>query len=185
MAKKTIEVKGITIKVEENDYVSLTDIAKQAAAINPDAAKEPRFIIRNWLRNGSTLAFIETWETLHNPDFNRAGSGTVRLKLSDNSYSPTPQNYIKETNAIGLRSKAGKYGGTYAHEDLALNFCYWLSPIFQVYFIKEFRRMKKQELLGSTTEWALKKIWDSANEIRVLVETVEELKKGKHLEEEE
>lgn len=99
------------------------------------------------MRNNSTLAFIETWETLHNLDFDGENSAGIRLSLSDNTFSSTPQMYSEKTNAIGLRSTAGRYGGTYAHEDITLNFCYWLSPIFQVYFIKEFRRMEKARII--------------------------------------
>lgn len=181
MSKREIEVNGVTIKIEENNFVSLTDIAKQVSLINLESAQEPRFIIRNWLRNAGTLAYIETWETLHNPNFNRAEAGTVRLKAINNTYSPTPQKFIEETNAIGLKSKAGKYGGTYAHEDIAINFCYWLSPVFQVYFIKEFRRLKQNEKAENTIDWAIKKLADSTQQNAVLLDMLKEIRKNQAL----
>lgn len=178
MAKKKLEVQGVLIKVEENDYVSLTDIAKQANRAGYPSDQDSYFIIRNWFQNRTTLLFIETWETIHNPNFNLQASKEFRLNAIEKSFPATAQNYIKQTGAIGIISKSGRYGGTFAHEEVALNFCFYISPVFQVYFTQEFRRMKKQEFLESTTDWALNKVLDSANTIQVLVETIQDLRAG-------
>lgn len=127
---------------------------------------------------------METWETIHNVNFKRDESITFRISAIERGFLPTPQSYIEKTGAIGIISKSGRYGGTYAHEDLALNFCYWLSPVFQAYFIQEFRRMKKQEVLENTTDWALMKAINGADEIRILLETIQELRAGTKSEEE-
>lgn len=179
MAKKEIEVQGIVIKVEKNDYVSLTDIAKQSTKVGYASEQDFYFIIRNWFQNQTTLLFLETWEIIHNPAFNQKASADFRSKAVERSFPATAQNYIKQTGAIGLISKSGRYGGgTFAHEDIALNFCYWISPVFQLYFIKEFRRMKKQELLESTTDWTLNKVLDSARSIQILVESMQDMRAG-------
>lgn len=185
MAKKNIKVQGIIIKVEKNDYVSLTDIAKQSTQVGYASEQDFYFIIRNWFHNQTTLLFLETWEIIHNPEFNQRASTEFREKAVQRSFPATAQNYIRETNAIGLISKSGRYGGTFAHEDIALNFCYWISPVFQLYFIQEFRRMKKQELLENTTDWALNKVLDSADSIRILVETIQDMRTGIETGEEE
>ncbi len=139
-SKKTIKVFDTEIRIEignNKDFISLTDIAKQRD-------DEPRFVIRNWISTRNTILYLEAWEELHNPSFNRAGFRTVREKFF-NTGSLTPKSWITETNASGITSKSGRYGGTFAHSDIALNFCYWLSPAFQVYFIKEFQRLKNEE----------------------------------------
>ena len=159
MAKKkktTIEVQGLIIRIEdvnEKDFISLTDIARQSKG------NEPRFLIRNWLRNSNTLEFLDTWEKIHNSNFKRDQMGTFRIWAQSNRSNITAKVYIEETGAIGLVSKSGRYGGTWGHSDLALNFMYWLSPSFQVYFIKEFQRLKENEslLLGQTQRWTLKR----------------------------
>jgi len=146
MAKEKIIVQGVEIRIEigdSKDYISLTDIAKNRKE------DEPRFVIRNWMSTRNTILYLSTWEELHNPDFNRAGFRTVRDEFFEKG-SLTPKSWLTKTDAIGIESRAGRYGGTYAHSDIALNFCYWLSPAFQVYFIKEFQRLKQEEaiLLG-------------------------------------
>ncbi len=132
MAKKTIIVEGKNIAMlvqDDNDYISLTDIAKLSD-------NEPRFVIRNWLSTQNTIAYLGAWESLHNPNFNRAGFRTVKDEFFEKPFSLTPTRWIEITNPIGIRSTSGKYsGGTYAHKDIALNFCYWLSPVFQIYLI--------------------------------------------------
>ena len=148
MAKEKIIVQGVEIRIEtgdSKDYISLTDIAKNRRG------DEPRFVIRNWMSTRNTILYLSTWEELHNPDFNSAGFRTVRDDFFETG-SLTPKSWLEKTDAIGIESRAGRYGGTYAHSDIALNFCYWLSPAFQVYFIKEFQRLKQEEalLLGKT-----------------------------------
>jgi len=165
---KKIEVQGLFIRIDQindNDFVSLTDIAKKVD-------DEPRFTIRNWMRNNQTLEFLEVWEITHNPDFNRAESGTFRLKANSNTFSTTPQKWINTTNAKGLISKAGKYGGTYAHRDIALNFCYWLSPSFQVFFIKAFQQLIEDAFDKKSLQWHISKITDNIDEVRNLLDTI-------------
>ena len=159
MAKKKINVEGFEITIlvgDKADYISLTDIAKQSA-------DEPRFTIRSWMRNNSTLAYLDEWESVHNPDFKRGEAATFRLNATNNSFSASVTAWIEATGAIGLRSRAGRYGGTYAHREIALNFCYWLSPTFQVYLIKEFDRLKAAEAKELDTEWNVKRIMAKAN----------------------
>jgi len=168
MSNKKIEVQGLSIRVEQiddNDFVSLTDIAKKID-------DEPRFTIRNWMRNNQTLEFLHVWEDIHNYDFKRAESGTFRLKANSNSFSPTPQKWVNTTNAIGIISKAGRYGGTYAHRDIALNFCYWLSPAFQVYFIKAFQQLIEEQYSNRNLEWHISKLTDNVDEMRNLLDTI-------------
>jgi hypothetical protein len=169
MSKQKINVQGLTITIEQvkdSDYISLTDIAKKSD-------KEARFLIMSWLKNRSTLEFLETWEELHNPDFKRDHLVTFKDKYLQNRNILTPQNWISETNAIGLVSKSGRYGGgTYAHKDIALNFCYWLSPSFQVYLIKEFQRLKEEEFSKKNLEWHIERITNLVDETRNWLDTV-------------
>ena len=169
MAKKKINVQGLTIRLEaiqDEDYVNLTDIAKQ------QNKSEPRFLMMSWLKNQSTLEFLETWETVHNPNFKRDQMVTFRLEASSNRNIITIQKLITETGMVGLKSKQGRYGGTWAHSDIALNFCYWLSPKFQVYFVKEFQRLKKEEFSRKNLEWHISKITDNIDEVRNLLDTI-------------
>ncbi|MEM1322545.1 MAG: KilA-N domain-containing protein [Bacteroidota bacterium] len=160
MAKKKITVEGIEIAIlvgDKRDYISLTDIARQAA-------DEPRFTIRSWMRNNNTLAYLDEWESVHNPDFKRGDAATFRLKALNNSFSATVTAWVSATNALGLQSRAGRYGGTFAHREIALNFCYWLSPTFQVYLIKEFDRLKAEEAKAlGRSDWDIKRIMTKAN----------------------
>ncbi len=140
--KQKIEVQGLPITIEtigENDYVSLTDLAKHRGSDAKD-------IIKSWLRNGSTLHFIEAWEELHNSKFKREQMFPFYKDATDSArrHLITTQRLAAETDAVGIVSKAGRNGGTWAHCDLALNFCYWFEPRFQLYFLKEFQRLKKK-----------------------------------------
>lgn len=169
MSKQKLNVQGLTITIEQvkdTDYISLTDIAKKSD-------KEARFLIMSWLKNRSTLEFLETWEELHNPDFKRDQMVTFREKYLQNRNILTPQTWISQTGAIGLVSKSGRYGGgTYAHKDIALNFCYWLSPSFQVYLIKEFQRLKEEEFSKKNLEWHIERITNLVDETRNWLDTV-------------
>ena len=139
---KTIEVLSTEIKVktiDQNDFICLTDIAKSK---NPD---HPDDLIRNWLRNRNTLELLGIWEQLHNPDFNPVEFDGVRKQAGLNSFTLTPKQWITSTQAIGLVSKAGRYGGTYAHKDIAFEFASWVSVEFKLYLIKEFQRLKEAE----------------------------------------
>ena len=129
MAKKKITVQGLDITIletKESDFISITDIAKKTSE------QEPKFLIRNWLQNSSTLEFLDVWESLHNDNFKGAEMSTFRLNAMSRTFSATVQKYIEQTGAIGIISKSGRYGGTWAHQDIAFNFAYWLSPSFQV-----------------------------------------------------
>jgi hypothetical protein len=137
---KTINVDGVDIKIftqREDDYFSITDIAK-----NFEVGVSS---IESWLRNRNTVEFLGTWEKLYNPDFNSDGFDGIKMNVGLNTFKLSVKKWVGETNAIGLQAKAGKYGGTYAHKDIAIQFCYYLSPVFQLYLIKEFQRLKEVE----------------------------------------
>jgi len=139
---KTIEVLSTEVKIktiEQNDFICLTDIAKSKNAEHPDD------LIRNWLRNRNTLELLGIWERLHNPDFNPVEFDGIRKQAGLNSFTLTPKKWITSTQAIGLSSKAGRYGGTYAHKDIAFEFASWVSVEFKLYLIKEFQRLKEAE----------------------------------------
>ena len=141
MAQKTIIVRGTEItllpKSNTEDYISLTDIMKKF---------EDEFSIYSWMRNKNTVEFIGIWEQLHNPGFKPNELVTFKNQAGANNFNLTPKKWIKATNAIGLVVKSGRYGGgTFAHRDIAINFCYWLSPTFQLYLVKEFQRLKEVE----------------------------------------
>lgn len=147
-----IKVKGKEIAVftqEKEDYICITDIARYK---NPDRTDD---LIRNWLRNRNTIEFLGVWEHLNNPDFKPVEFDGFRKQAGLNSFTLTPKQWITSTNAIGLISKAGRYGGTYAHKDIAFEFASWISVEFKLYLIKEFQRLKNEEqkLLG----WDIKR----------------------------
>ncbi len=168
MAKKKIEVKGLKItfdRINDLDYVSLTDIAKQS----PQRAS---LLIRSWLKNSSTLLFLETWEKLNNPNFKGDQMDAFKISSMENRNIITPKQYIKSTDAIGLVSTPGRYGGTLAHKDIALNFCYWLSPVFQVYMIRKFQELMQEEFSRKNLQWHISKITDNIDEVRNLLDTI-------------
>ena len=135
----TIEVLGTAITVlsrEEGDYISLTDMLK---------AKDGDFFISDWLRNRNTIEFLGIWERVHNPDFNYGEFAIIKSQAGLNSYKLSVKDWVAKTNAIGLRATAGRYGGTFAHKDLAFEFGMWISPEFKIYLIKEFQRLKDDE----------------------------------------
>lgn len=124
------------VPVDKEDYISLTDMLK---------AKDGDFFISDWLRNRNTVEFLGIWESVHNPDFNYGEFDTIKSQAGLNSYRISIKEWVKKTNAIGLMAKAGRYGGTYAHRDLAFEFGMWISPKFKIYLIKEFQRLKETE----------------------------------------
>lgn len=136
-------VKGAEISVqwnsERDDFISLTDIAKLKDSDNP------RYIIQNWLRNRNTIEFLGVWESLYNPSFNRVEFDAFRSQAGLNSFVMTPQKWVESTRAIGIISKAGRYGGTYAHKEIAFEFASWISVEFKLYLVKEFERLKTEE----------------------------------------
>jgi hypothetical protein len=142
-AKRTsIEVQGGTVTVlsqNQQDIFCLTDIAKFK---NPD---HPDDVIRNWLRTRSTVEFLGVWERLNNPSFNPVEFDGIRMQTGLNSFVLTPKQWIEKTGAVGITSSAGRYGGTYAHKDIAFEFAAWVSVEFKLYLIKEFQRLKDDE----------------------------------------
>lgn len=151
--KEQISAKGFSIQVYtedfKNDYISLTDIAKYK---NTD---DPRFVIQNWMRNRNTLEFIGLWEALNNPNFNRVQFDTFRNEAGLNRFTMTPSKWIESTGAIGIVSKSGRYGGTYAHYDIAMEFASWLSPEFKLYIIQDYKRLKEDENSKFSLTWNL------------------------------
>ena len=137
-------VKGAEISVqwnsERDDFISLTDIAKLKDSDNP------RYIIQNWLRNRNTIEFLGVWESLYNPSFNRVEFDAFRSQAGLNSFVMTPQKWVESTRAIGIISKAGRSGGTYAHKEIAFEFASWISVEFKLYLVKEFERLKTEEM---------------------------------------
>lgn len=134
-----INVKGTDVtvmSVDTGDFISLTDMLK---------AKDGDFFISDWLRNRNTVEFLGIWEQVHNPNFNYGGFATIRSQAGLNSYKLSVKEWVQQTGAIGLVAKAGRYGGTYAHQDIAFEFGMWVSAEFKIYLIKEFNRLKERE----------------------------------------
>ncbi len=158
MAKsKKINVEGTEILVftyEEKEYISLTDIARYRDPVRSD------YILQNWMRNRSTIEFIGLWELFNNPDFNSIEFDGIKNLAGSNSFVLTPKRWIETTGAIGIVSKTGRYGGTFAHRDIAFEFASWLSVEFKFYLIKEFQRLKEEEQkqLGWSAKRELTKI---------------------------
>ncbi|MDW2829938.1 KilA-N domain-containing protein [Mesomycoplasma ovipneumoniae] len=151
--KETLEARGFEIQIYtedfKNDYISLTDIARYK---NKD---EPRFVIQNWMRNRNTLEFIALWEILNNKNFNRVQFDTFKMDAGLNRFTMTPQKWIENTNAIGIVSKTGRYGGTYAHSDIAMEFASWISAEFKLYIIQDYKRLKSDENSKLSLTWNL------------------------------
>ena len=156
---KNIIVKDNVINItgiNDDDFVSLTDIAK---FINND---DPRYPIQNWMRLKDTIDFLGLWENLNNENFNRVEFDAFRNEYGRNSFVMTPTKWINKTRAIGIKTKAGKYGGgTFAHRDIALEFASWISPEIKLYIIKEFQRLKVQE--SEQLEWHGKRLLTKIN----------------------
>lgn len=155
--KETIHAKGLDIGIYtsdfKNEFISLTDIAKYQ---NID---DPRFVVRNWMRNRDTVEFLGIWETLYNPNFKRAEFDTFRSEAGKNSFVISPEKWIENTNAIGMISKRGRYGsGTFAHSDIAMSFAAWISPEFQLYLMKDYRRLKEDENSRLSLNWNLNRV---------------------------
>ena len=151
MKKDTIKANGFEIQVYtkdfKNDYVSLTDIARYK---NTD---DPRFVIQNWMRNRNTLEFIGLWEILNNSNFNRVQFDTFRTEAGLNRFTMTPSKWVESTNAFGIVSKSGRYGGTYAHYDIAMEFASWISPEFKLYILQDYKRLKENENSKLSLTW--------------------------------
>lgn len=163
--KKEINVKGTEISiidVESEDYISITDMLK---------AKDGDFFISDWLRNRNTVEFLGIWEKVYNPDFNYGEYAIIKSKAGLHNYKISVKEWVKKTNAIGLRATTGRYGGTYAHKDIAFEFGMWISPEFKIYLIKEFQRLKEQE--QKQLGWDIKRNLAKIN-YRIHTETIKE-----------
>lgn len=148
---KKIDVNGteVTIFTHKNEYISLTDIAKYK---NSEA---PADIVKNWLRSKNTIELLGLWEKLHNPDFKLVEFDLFKNEAGYNHFVLSPKKWIDTTNAIGLQSKSGRYGGTFAHIDIAFEFASWVSVEFKFYLIKEFQRLKSEE--AKQLDWDIKR----------------------------
>ena len=136
-------------RIAQGDFISLTDIAKVK---NPD---EPKDVVKNWLRSRSTLDFLGLWEKINNPSFKGVEFDSFKNQAGTNSVTLSPSKWIEVTGAIGIRSTAGRTGGTYAHQDIAFEFASWISAEFKLYLIKEFQRLKVEESQAKSLEWSL------------------------------
>jgi hypothetical protein len=158
--KSTIQVKGTYVtllKKDDQDYISLTDIARSKNTSNTDD------LIRNWIRNRNTLEFLGIWEQLNNPDFNPVEFDGIKKQAGLNSFTLTPKQWIEKTASVGIVSKAGRYGGTFAHKDIAFEFATWISVEFKLYLIKEFQRLKDDENDRLQLEWNLQRTLSKIN----------------------
>jgi len=138
---------GVTRRGEE-EFLSLTDMLK---------AKEGEFFIANWLRNRNTMEFLGVWERVHNAAFNCVEFDAIRVQAGLNSFRISVKDWVERTGAIGLRATTGRYGGTWAHPDIAFEFAMWISPEFKVYLVQEFRRLKTQESARESPEWSFQR----------------------------
>ncbi|WP_127140319.1 KilA-N domain-containing protein [Flagellimonas marinaquae] len=148
---KTIAVKGHEITIfndKEQDFISLTDIAKHKS-------DEPSAVIANWMRNRNTIEFLGIWESLYNPDFKPLEFEGFRKQAGLNAFTLSPKKWAEATNALGIIVKSGRYGGTYAHKDIAFKFASWISVEFELYVVKEFQRLKEAE--SKDLEWNVKR----------------------------
>jgi hypothetical protein len=151
----TVQDVPISVTTENNDdYICLTDMVK---------GQEGEDHIRNWMRNHNTVEFLGTWELLHNPAFKGVEFDTFLHEAGANRFNMTPRKWIEATNAIGIISKAGRNGGTYAHKDIAFEFGSWISPVFKLYLITEYQRLKAAEINPMLGEWNVKRVLSKVN----------------------
>ena len=151
--KDTIEAKGFAIQIYtedfRNDYISLTDIARYKNM------HEPKDVVKNWLRVRDTIEFLGLWEIIHNPNFKGVEFDSFRKESGTNAFTLSPQRWIENTNAIGIISKSGRGGGTFAHPDIAMEFASWISAEFKLYLIQDYKRLKSDENSKLSLEWNL------------------------------
>ena len=159
--KDKINASGVEITVvskgDKDDYISLTDIARKR---NPEF---PADVIKNWLRNRSTIEFLGLWERMNNPEFKLVEFDQFRIESGSNAFVLSPQKWISSTNAVGIRSKSGRYGGTFAHKDIAFEFASWISPEFKLYIIKDYQRLKEDENSRLSLDWNLRRTLAKTN----------------------
>ena len=151
--KEIIEAKGFAIQIYtedfKNDYISLTDIARYKNV------HEPKDVVKNWLRVRDTIEFLGLWETIHNPNFKGVEFDSFRKEAGTNAFTLSPQRWIENTNAIGIVSKSGRGGGTFAHPDIAMEFASWISAEFKLYLIQDYKRLKGDENSKLSLGWNL------------------------------
>ena len=167
MAKIFVKESEITVlSMNESDYISLTDIAKHKS-------DEPYLVINHWLRNRNTIEYLGIWETLFNPDFKPTEFGRFRQEAGLNAFTLSPQKWINATNAKGIVTRSGRYGGTFAHKDIAFKFASWISVEFELYMVKEFQRLKEHE--------AEKLGWNARRELAKINYHIHTSAVGRHL----
>ena len=155
--KSVIEVHGTAVSIlsgRDGDYISLTDMLQ---------AKDGEFFISDWLRNRNTVEFLGIWESVFNPGFNYGEFATIKSQAGLNSYKISVKDWVEKTNAIGLKATPGRYGGTFAHPDIAFEFGMWISPEFKIYLVKEFRRLKEDENRRLSLTWNLNRTLSKLN----------------------
>jgi hypothetical protein len=160
MKNKKLNVKGtevMLLKKNNDEFISLTDIARFRDSDRSD------YILQNWMRNRSTIEFIGLWELFNNPGFNSIEFDGIKMMAGSNSFSLTPKRWIETTNAKGIMSKTGRYGGTFAHIDIAFEFASWISAEFKFYLIREFQRLKADENDRLKLEWNLQRTLAKVN----------------------
>jgi len=153
----TLDIQGTSVAVvtsPQGDYISLTDMLR---------AKDGDFFISDWLRNRNTVEFLGIWESIYNPAFNYGEFATIKSQAGLNSYKISVKEWVEKTGAIGLKAAAGRYGGTYAHPDIAFEFGMWISPEFKIYLVKEFRRLKDEESSRLQIGWNLQRTLSKIN----------------------
>lgn len=152
--KKEIGVNGLVINLRRekgDEYISLTDIARKK---NP---LEPKDVVKNWLRSKSTIEFLALWEKINNPDFKGVEIDSLLFQAGSNSFTLSPSKWVESTKAIGIITSAGKYGGTFAHSEIALEFASWVSPEFKLYLITEIKRLKTAESDQQNLNWSVQR----------------------------
>ena len=155
MAKIIVQDTEITVsKVNGEDYICITDMLK---------AKDGDFFVTDWLRNRNTMEFLGVWERIYNPNFNYGEFATIRNQAGLNSFKISVKEFVARTGAISLQAKAGRYGGTYAHKDIAFEFASWISAEIKLYIIKEFQRLKKNEAYQNKIDWHANRVLAKAN----------------------
>lgn len=164
-----VDVKGILISVKkanQSDYISLTDIAKYKS-------DSPNDVIKNWMRNKDTIEFLGLWEKINNPNFKLVEFDGFRNEAGTNAFTMSPKKWIEETNAMGLTSTSGRYGGTFAHKDIAFEFASWVSAEFKLYLIKEFQRLIDEENSRKNIEWTVSRTLAKIN-YRIHTDSIKE-----------
>ena len=169
---ETINVNNLSIKILSNDnindFISLTDLARYKNS------EFPKDVVKNWMRNRSTIEFLGLWEMMHNPNFKGVDFDTFVNEAGSNSFVMTPQKWIESTNAIGIVSRSGNGGGTFAHKDIAFEFASWLSPEFKLYVITDYQRLKNDENNKLSSDWNIKRLIAKTN-YRIQTDAIKEI----------